>query len=58
MNNLQKAKVLDYMISHANTLLNGEVKDIDSFSAEKIILAKYSAQQFLDYLEVVKEKFM
>jgi len=52
----EKAKVLDYMLNHARTLLDGKVKDIDNYSAENIILAKYDANQFIKAFEIAKKE--
>ena len=55
MDNNKKARILDYMKQHAKTLLDGDVKDITSYTPEQIILAKYDAQQFMKcFKEAIK----
>lgn len=56
MEDKEKAKVLDYMLNHARTLLDGKLKDIDNYSAENIILAKYDANQFIKAFENAKKE--
>ena len=56
MEEKDKAKVLDYMLNHAKTLLDEKVKDIDNYSAENIILAKHDANQFIKAFENAKKE--
>ena len=58
MEDNKKAKILDYMKKHAETLLNGEVKDIGLYSPEQIILAKYDAQQFMKCFKEAEKKVL
>ena len=56
MDNEKKAKILDYMKDHAETLLKGKVKDIMNYSAEQIILAKYDSTQFMKAYNEAKRR--
>ena len=56
MNEQKKAEILDKMILHAKTLLDGKVIGMENYDAESIILAKYQAKAFLEKVEQLEWK--